>query len=490
MLSGDGRKGLVMELDFEALLQNSPNPYVILDHELTIVWMNEAYLRATMRSRSDIIGRGMFDAFPSEPGSDSHTLLAKSLNRVLSTGEQDEIALIRYDIARPDGSMDVRFWSATNSPVVSKDESSICILQHTVDVSELQMLRGMRDEMGLVERASAVQARNRGLADESRRLKEMFEQAPGFVAVLSSPQHEFQMTNEAFQRLVGLDDLLGRELAEVLPAFAEQGFVDKLDTVFRTGEAYMGKREKVLLGDGPSAEASSRFLNFIFQPVTDDEKKITSIIIQGYDTTEEVEYEERQSLLISELNHRVKNTLAIVQGLARQSFRSVEGAEAGQKIFDARLKALAAAHTLLTEGSWSASPLAEIVTRAAEATTGSLHQRFTIDGPDVSLPPQIVLSLAMIVHELGTNAIKYGALSRNGGHVHISWTVEGEPSRPVLCFIWQETGGPEVEPPSTQGFGTRLIQRGMSGDAHSVQLLFEPGGLRCIIRTDLKTDPD
>ncbi|WP_346032550.1 sensor histidine kinase [Erythrobacter westpacificensis] len=467
------------------MLGLSPNPYVIMDTDLHLVWMNEAYLRATMRQREDIIGRKMFDAFPSDPDTESFRQLNRSLRRVLGTGEVDEIALIRYDIARPDGGLDVRFWSATHTPLLGDDGKVEYILKHTVDVTELHKLRQLRDEMGVVRRADAVEARNRDLQEESRRMTELFEQAPGFVAVLEGPEHRFRMTNEAYRELVGRSDILGLPVREALPEIVDQGFVDILNTVRATGEPYVGRREQVLLESEKGEGASKRFLNFIFQPIFDGDQGVSGIMVQGYDITEEIEFEERQRLLINELNHRVKNTLAIVQGLAGQSFGTVEGSEEAKAIFNGRLQALAAAHNLLTQTSWGSASLHDIVTGSAEATAGDLIQRFDISGPPLTLPPQTSVSLAMIVHELCTNAIKYGALSSDSGSVSVHWDVDDSKREPTLRLVWSESGGPPVEEPSRRGFGTRLISRGLSADQGEVEMEFRPEGLVCTITARL-----
>lgn len=188
-------------IDFEQLIARSPNPYVVLDRDLTIVWMNEAYLGATMRRREEITGKRMFEAFPSDPDSESFRLLERSFQRVLKTGQPDELALIRYDIRKSDGSMDERYWSATHQPLLDEAGKTAYILQHTVDVTELHNLRALRDEMGVIQRAEAVQARNRDLAQESQQLRALFEQAPGFIAVLSGSDHRFVLANQAYSSL-------------------------------------------------------------------------------------------------------------------------------------------------------------------------------------------------------------------------------------------------------------------------------------------------
>ncbi len=466
-------------IDFAHLLAESPNPYVVLDRERTIVWMNEAYLAATERERADILGRNMFDAFPSDPDSDSHRLLDRSLRRVIERGEPDEIALIRYDIANPDGGMDVRYWSATHTPVLGADGEVAYILQHTVDVTELHGLRTSRDEMGVVKRADAIQSRNRDLSEERDRFRMFFEQAPGFVAVLGSPKHVFLMANAAYRELTGNRELIGKTIADALPEVVEQGFVALLDRVRAENKTHVGERTEVLLQNDGTGEPSRRFLNFAYQPLIED-GEVAAILVQGHDVTEEVLAAEGQRLLINELNHRVKNTLAIVQGLASQSFRRLEGAAEATAVFDARLNALAAAHSLLTERNWEPAQLADTVRNAVDATAGSDSARFSFSGPDLTLPPQTGVSLAMIVHELCTNAIKYGALSTPEGTISVDWKLERAADHSDLSMDWRESGGPVVSTPTRRGFGTRLIERGLSSDGHhSVTLDFRPQGLQC-----------
>jgi len=475
-------------IDFEALLTRSPNPYVLLDSEFRLVWMNDAYLRVTMRSRDELIGRTMFDAFPSDPESESHRLLEGSLKKVLATSKADELALIRYDIPDPDGSMHRHYWSATHTPLLHDDGTVAFILQHTVDVTEIEGLRRLRDQMGVVRRAEAVQARNLDLSEQSRRLRSLAEQAPGFIAVLSGPEHRFELANRAYRTLVGGRNVMGKTVAEALPEVVGQGFVALLDQVIESGEPYIGRRAKVMI-EGDGGERSERYLDFIYQPIFGDRGVASGVFVQGHDVTDEVDARERHQLLIDELNHRVKNTLAVVQGLAAQSFREVEGSQDARATFEARLKALSAAHTLLTESSWKSARLAETIGSSVEATAGQLLDRVNLDGPDIALPPHTSVSLAMIIHELSTNAIKYGALSGEHGRVAIAWRIEPVEDRRKLVIDWVESGGPPVAEPSRRGFGTRLIQRGMPGERDSsVSMNFEPGGLRCHISALLPQD--
>ena len=481
-----GRGGLipqhVSDIDFKELLANSPNPYVLLNRNLELAWMNDAYLRVTMREREDILGRPMFEAFPSE--GESYRQLKESFDRVLRTGETDEIAHIRYDISNPDGSLDTHYWSATHTPLKGDDGEVRYILQHTVNITELENLRRAIDEASVVERAKKVEERYRLASAELDRIRMLLEQAPGFVAVISGPEHTFVLANAAYRRLLGGRKLIGLTVAEALPEVVEQGFGKILDEVRATAEPYFGNRELVALIDPETGATTESHLEFIFQPITEETGEVSGILIQGYDVSEEVEAEERQQLLINELNHRVKNTLAIVQGLAQQSFKSDTG-HAGLEVFFARIAALASAHDLLTENTWKKADVEKIVRASLEATAGLQSGRYSLDGPKVTLDPQSAVALAMVVHELATNALKYGALSADEGRLGISWARETREDGAHLIFDWQETGGPKISEPTRRGFGSRLISRAFGNRGDTCDMNYDTDGLHCRLETRL-----
>jgi len=204
-----------------------------------------------------------------------------------------------------------------------------------------------------------------------------------------------------------------------------------------------------------------------------------------YGSTEDVHErkvaEEHQRLLINELNHRVKNTLASVQGIAFQTLRGEVSLAEARARFEARLMALSAAHNLLTEENWGGASLERVVDDAVEHLAGEAG-RFDVRGEPLRLAPRAALALAMALHELGTNAAKYGALSVEGGRIAIHWSQSGD----RLRLEWRESGGPPVEPPSRRGFGSRLIERGLAADlGGSAALHFDTSGLRCEIEASL-----
>jgi two-component sensor histidine kinase len=202
---------------------------------------------------------------------------------------------------------------------------------------------------------------------------------------------------------------------------------------------------------------------------------------RSWAAVERARAEQHQLLLINELNHRVKNTLASVQGIAFQTLRGEVSLAEARARFEARLMALSAAHNLLTEETWGGASLERVVSDAIEHLAGEAG-RFDVAGEPLRLAPRAALALAMALHELGTNAAKYGALSVEGGRVSIAWTQSGD----RLQLQWSETGGPPVVPPTRRGFGSRLIERGLAADLGGVaSLRFDPGGLRCDIRASL-----
>ena len=220
-------------------------------------------------------------------------------------------------------------------------------------------------------------------------------------------------------------------------------------------------------------------------PRTDDTGNFLGYTGCNVDITDAKRAAEHQQLLIHELNHRVKNTLATVQSIAGQSLRRLEGAEASaaRSAFEARLLALARVHNVLTRESWDGAELGNVVADAIaplDAAEGQ-RSRFHVSGPALRLPPRLALSIAMALHELGTNAVKYGALSQEGGTVTIAWTVDRE-AETRLNLRWSEHGGPPVVPPTRTGFGSRLIERSLARELDGeVRLVFAATGVVCTI---------
>src|SRR6185312_11096827 len=210
---------------------------------------------------------------------------------------------------------------------------------------------------------------------------------------------------------------------------------------------------------------------------------LVGIVGVSWDITAEQAADKRQELLLHELSHRVKNTLTIIQSIARQSFRSGEGLEESRRKFEGRIQTLAAAHTLLTESGWRSIPVRDLVDLCLQPFLGeAAAQRLALTGPEMRVGSNQAVALALALHELATNAVKYGALAAPEGRVEVEWWLIEVASGARLQMRWQERGGPKVEPPRARGFGSRLLERGLAMElAGSVQMRFEPDGLICLI---------
>jgi PAS domain S-box-containing protein len=220
-------------------------------------------------------------------------------------------------------------------------------------------------------------------------------------------------------------------------------------------------------------------------PIREDDGTVTEWFGAATDITERVRQEEHLRLLVNELNHRVKNTLAIVQSMVSQTLRNCDGSAQALEMVESRLQALAATHDVLTRQKWQGATLDEIVHTAIGHCLGVDASRFEVQGEAICLEPRRAVALSMALHELCTNAMKYGALSVPGGRVGIHWAREGGEDG-TLVLDWRERGGPPVAPPAARGFGSRLIERGLQHDlGGSVSLVFEPGGVHCHVRTPL-----
>lgn len=219
-------------------------------------------------------------------------------------------------------------------------------------------------------------------------------------------------------------------------------------------------------------------------PLRDAKGEMVGAVNMLVDISERKESETRQHVLVGELNHRVKNTLATVQSLAAQTLRGSDVAKEMRTAFEARLVALSRAHDQLTREAWQSADLKTIAEEVVAPYEGD--GRVRIEGVPLRLPPQPALTFAMLLHELATNAAKYGALSTAEGGIGLSWRVVGNGAGPRLVLEWSESGGPAVRPPVRKGFGTRLVERAVRHELRgSSEISFEPGGLHCRIEIPL-----
>ena len=214
-------------------------------------------------------------------------------------------------------------------------------------------------------------------------------------------------------------------------------------------------------------------------PVRGDDGKAKEWYGSSTDIHEIKLAEERQKLMMDELNHRVKNTLAVVNSIASQTLRATHDPAAFAQAFSARIHALAVAHSLLTKAQWKGAAITDIVSAAVAPFASEGNNRVLVmEGPWLFINPNVAVTLSLVLHELATNASKHGALSSSAGTVAISWQQTGG-SAPNLKLTWLERGGPVVEPPTRRGFGSRLIESSADQFGGEISLAYTPRGVEC-----------
>ncbi len=266
--------------------------------------------------------------------------------------------------------------------------------------------------------------------------------------------------------------VLGRDVRELLPVIWERKYADEIIQIFQrtleTGEAFVTSEWCGVRADRGTTEHYEWNVDRIALP---DGRH--GLVCYFRDISERVSAESTRQLLLRELSHRVKNTLATVQAIAQQTLRQTNEPRDFAARFSGRLQSLARVHSLLTDSSWEGADLRQLI--SGQLLEGAVDEsRLTASGPAIRLAPQMSVHLALTLHELGTNSAKYGALSTADGRVTVDWTLKDE----QLHLRWIERGGPAVRTPFSRGFGTKLIEQSAKSLGGSAQLSCEAGGVR------------
>jgi PAS domain S-box-containing protein len=215
-------------------------------------------------------------------------------------------------------------------------------------------------------------------------------------------------------------------------------------------------------------------------PLRDASGALVGAVNMLVDITERKRAQARQDTLLDELNHRVKNTLATVQALAAQTVRGAGVPHHISEAFESRLLALSKAHDQLSRGQWESADFKSIVEDIFAPYRNGNRNRVRLEGEPVELAPKVALTLAMVLHELAANAATYGSLAASGGALRLSWRVAADGPNRRLRIAWEESGGPPVQAPKHDGFGTRLMERGIKHELKgSAEVAYDPAGLCC-----------
>ena len=330
------------------------------------------------------------------------------------------------------------------------------------------------------KRADAALERSRLHAlEQEQRLAATYEHAAIGISEVD-PDGRFLRVNEA---ICGITGFSRKELmAGRLFRYTHPDDVDPDREAFRKqvgGELeFYSVEKRFIRRDGRVIWLSVRS-----SPIRDADSRLLYVVRVVQDVTEHKASERRQKLLMDELNHRVKNTLATVQSLASQTARAASSPAAFRERFEGRLIALSKAHDQLTMHHWDSADLREVLSGSLAPYAGAHPERVLLRGEDVVLRPRAVLTLAMAFHELATNAAKYGALSVSAGRIEINWKpVRLDNKRSVLQIDWIEKGGPPVTYPRQRSFGSKLIEGSIAAElGGTASLAFAPEGLHCEI---------
>jgi PAS domain S-box-containing protein len=311
------------------------------------------------------------------------------------------------------------------------------------------------------------------VAAETTRMAMVFTDA-------KAPHNPIIFANDSFLSLTGYDreELLGKDFGSLLARAADPGALAQLDAEFE-GCSDSGWENDYRRKDG------SEFWAAIFiSPVLDESRNVVQHFASLVDLTKHKQEQAHSRMLIDELNHRVKNTLAAVQSITWQALRKSSDPEAIRESIESRLFSLSRSHNLLTRENWEGAGLLDVVNAALEpfGVANGRGERFVITGQNTRLTPKATLALGVAFHELATNAATHGALSNNAGSILIGSAIVPTPAGNRLILHWQEKDGPPVAPTSRKGFGSQVIERGLVHELEAVvHLDCRADGLICTI---------
>ena len=362
---------------------------------------------------------------------------------------------------RKDG---IRFW-ASGEMLPLRDEDGA----HTGFV---KILRDRTEQRLVGERIAASEARYRTLFDSIEEGFCIIEFRDGPHGPSSDYVHV--EANPAYERQTGIADIVGQSIRAMAPDEAD-GWIAAFASVLRTGQPVRFEREFAL---------ARRHVEVSAHRIEPPERRQVAVLFN--DITARVRAAEQQTVLNRELSHWMKNTLAMVQAIATQTLRNATDLKSAREALSARLVAMGKAHDILLTGAREGASLHELVRQALAIHDDAQVGRLRLSGPQVRVGPRAALSLALLIHELATNATKHGALSTADGYFVVEWSIETGGADPVVRLLWVEKGGPSVAMPTHRGFGSLLIERGLAGAiGGEVRMSYPAEGVTCALKASL-----
>jgi PAS domain S-box-containing protein len=300
-----------------------------------------------------------------------------------------------------------------------------------------------------------------------------------------SEDNSIVFANDSFLKLTKYDreDVLGQSFNFLMACDNDKSALTRVEVAFE-GHVHVGD------GDCDSEicyrrkDGSEFWASIFISPVRDESGDVVQHFASFIDLTKHKEKQAESRMLIDELNHRVKNTLATVQSVVSQALRNATDPAAIRESIESRLFALSRSHDLLTRENWESAGLRDVIDAALEpfGVANGRKERFVVEGPNIRFPPNAAVALGIAFHELATNAVKYGAFSNDHGCIAVQWAVTPSPDGDRLVLHWREKDGPPVIAPTSTGFGTRVIERGLAHElGGSVELDYLREGVVCTI---------
>jgi PAS domain S-box-containing protein len=312
---------------------------------------------------------------------------------------------------------------------------------------------------------------------------QLYQRSHSLMFVLAGPELRHVFANPTYLSLIGQQHVVGKRLADVLPDLKPEHH-DKLAWVRRTGEVFIGRGMRHLLYK--NGLRRTLYTDVVAQPLFAENGLVEAVFVEGHDVTEKVEAEERLKLVVQEVDHRANNLLAVIQSIATLS-KGVNSEELRRNILG-RIEALARAHQLLSQSRWRGAELQRLIEVELRPYVLGDPERVRLHGSDLELNPAEAQALAMGIHELATNAAKYGALSTRAGRVEVAWDRASDGGRHIR---WQEDGGPTVTPPTSKGLGIKVLERALQGAVGGrTRLLWRAEGLVCEFDLPPEQSPD
>jgi PAS domain S-box-containing protein len=437
----------------EAIAEGIGQPLYVLDADWRIVLYNDEAARYFGRPAAQMLGRTIWEAFPPEVEHGRGPLF------------RDGLAARRQVKGEAVSMMGNRLVSYCMFPV----GDGLGVTFH--DVTARRTEEHLRHEA------------EDALRKRSQELEAVLETVPTAVWFTYDRALRHVVANQRASELLGLprDPDLGTLLDD-----------PRTFTVFRDGKE-IPPAERPLHRAARGEDVHDELLEALFKdgtrkillmravPLRDEWGEVQGAVAAAADVTERIHYEKHLKLLLDELNHRVKNTLAIVQSIAALTLRDTD--PAARANFERRLLTLSAVHSRLTDENWEGAHLRALVRASLRTHFGGGHDRIAFAGEDFRLRAKSAVALSMALHELGINALKYGSLSVHTGRVELDWSLENG----RFLLRWQESGGPRVEPPTRTGFGSRMIKEGLSAELQGdVRIDYRPEGVVCTIDAPLE----